>query len=211
MLNQSNLVKTKAAGIFLHQGLQYEIMTNLLEAEWVRNTRNEEKVLNNLFNQTIITAEEQRLWFENNYLKQANFSLYLVYNKHVPIGYVKYNPIGYVQYKISDKGCEWGFVVHPDHSNMGFGSKMSKFAIDFSMYYLFSEFKIKRFFLNVLESNQPAIHVYERTGWTFEKINYNEIKVGDNLLNTVTYFIDLSQPIEMASKPFQFTPDTNIF
>lgn len=140
----------------------YKDVFNWKELEFLRNTRNHPLVRKNLFNLRTITRIEQEEWFEQEYTKNENKRIWIVYDEEI------HAPVGYIQYIIDSvihKRCEVGYVVHPMHHGKGFGNAF----VDWSIRNVTTfEEEIHRLWLTVLPDNEKAVAIYHKNGFKID-------------------------------------------
>jgi RimJ/RimL family protein N-acetyltransferase len=135
---------------------------NWSDLEFLRVTRNNRLVNENLFCELHITRGQQEEWYYNVYNKNLDFRVWICYS-------VKDNcPIGYVQYHIDSikhHRCEVGYAVSPLYQGQGFGRKIVKWSLDNLKKW---EEEIHKVWLTVLLKNEGALKLYSEEGFEIE-------------------------------------------
>lgn len=89
--------------------------------------------------------------------------------------------VGYISGILSfDEVSILNFAVLREYRNFGIGNKLLSFFIDY-----FIKNNVKKFFLDVRESNKNAISIYEKNG--FEKIGLRKNYYNNPIENAVIY------------------------
>jgi [ribosomal protein S5]-alanine N-acetyltransferase len=93
------------------------------------------------------------------------------------IGNVRLGPIDW-----NLKHCKFSMMIgNKEFHGKGLGTKIVRSSIDF----VFSELKLSRFYLDVLEENKAAIRTYEKNGLIVEKMLKNKFKQKEKLVNAL--------------------------
>lgn len=129
------------------------------DLEFIRNIRNDVELYPFLGTFEIISKAKQIKWFKS--LQDDDARLYLIfetYNKK-KIGYVRITQID----KLNKSMCVGG-DISKDNRGKGYSKYMYELIFDLG----FNKLNMNRLWLFVLETNERAIHIYEKLGFKQE-------------------------------------------
>lgn len=109
---------------FLHKECQQQYVWHLLE--FLKNTRNNRNVLKNQFHPKHQTRIEQEDWYYNDYSKDENHLIYIVYDEE------KQQKIGYIQIKFESlihRRCQLHYVVANEFAEHKYDNKIIRLGL----------------------------------------------------------------------------------
>ena len=129
------------------------------DLEKLRALRNDESSWINLNTHGFISYEAQISWFNN--LKKQKTNLYFIIEKKrgAMVGSAYIRDIEKI-----NKSCGIGANVLRNKRGNGYGAKIYDILIN----YIFNFLNMNRIWLQVLDSNQPAINLYKKKGFKIE-------------------------------------------
>lgn len=142
-----------------------EIMIRPVEEkdiEMIRNWRNIDSIRMSFLSQTIISAPQQKLWFEK-YCNNDSDIMFIIEYHNLPVGTVALYNIDY-----HEKRAEFGRLMIGEMSARGkkIGEKVTSFLCEYAM----SHLQLDKIVLEVYEDNIHAKVAYEAVG--FKTIKY---------------------------------------
>lgn len=157
------------------KGIQFEEIkrTDLKFINEVRNASCEY-----LHNPAKFTLEQTEIWYDQIYSINGHpwFIVYFFGHR-----------IGYIRADLHDDSHYIGMDIHPVYRGRGYSKAVYKEFINFR----YKDTQIKDLWLEVLETNPRAIHIYESLG--FEKVSKYEFLRGDEMAISYTYKLNLEK------------------
>ncbi|QIB27585.1 GNAT family N-acetyltransferase [Caloranaerobacter azorensis] len=134
------------------------------DLELLRKWRNSDNIRIWFLNQGIIDTNQQMKWFEK-YVRKHNDLMFIIEETEELM-----RPVGAVAlYNIDDHllEAEFGRLMIGDSEARGkyLGLKVTKALCDFG----FNTLKLKKIYLEVYEDNKPAIKIYKKCGFQYER------------------------------------------
>lgn len=129
------------------------------DLEYIRIWRNKDNIRLSFINNSIITKESQKNWYDLYRKKENDIMFIIVHNaSHKKIGAVALYDINF-----EDKTAEFGRLMIGDDSFRGhnYGLESTKLVIDFAI----TNLKLKEVILYVFKDNTPAIKIYSKAGF----------------------------------------------
>ena len=123
----------------------------------VRNQYSEEY----LHDSRTFTLSESYDWF-----KKMNPDWYIILNNDNPIGYFRLS-----NYSEENMNIYVGADISPEHTGKGFGY----LSYETFLPYLFDEYGLNKVSLEVLATNERAIHLYKKIGFVVEGVKREEV------------------------------------
>ena len=99
---------------------------NWMDSEFVRQLRSHPKVNQFLFQNKNITRIEQEYWWENEYSKNNNWHIWIVYDEGLEC------PIGYINTHIDSimhRRCQTDYVISPEFDETKYETKIVRWMI----------------------------------------------------------------------------------
>ncbi len=144
-------------------------------------------------------ASIMRYWFEEPY--ESFLELYDLYEKHIhdkherrfiietkenteEIGLVELVEIDHIH-----RRAEFQIIIAPNQQGKGYAKVATKLAMD----YAFLTLNLNKLYLLVDESNEKAIHIYERQGFTREGVLKQEFFMDGQYRNAIRMCIFQSE------------------
>lgn len=115
-----------------------------------------------------ITVEEEKAWI-NDHLDNANALILIAVSDDRVIGLLDFAPGK--KKKMAHTG-ELGISVHPDFRGIGVGQKLMETLLEWAR----GNEQIEKVFLNVFATNETAIRLYKKMGFTEEGRHIKAIK-----------------------------------
>lgn len=115
-----------------------------------------------------ITLEQEQAWIKS-FLENPNALIMVAEMNGETVGLLTFNP--HPKKKMAHTG-EFGISVHPHHQGKGIGKKMIEHLLQWAR----SNAQIEKINLGVFASNQPAIELYRKCGFTEEGRQAKAIK-----------------------------------
>lgn len=136
--------------------------------EMLRGWRNENRKF--FFNSEIITKDQQKNWFAGYEQKRDDYVFIIEAPKEVPVGSVSLYHID-----LSKKTAEYGrIMIAKKHKRKGYGEDATKVLISYG----FSKMGLNEIYLEVIKSNDRAINLYKKLGFTItEEYTENGIEI----------------------------------
>jgi RimJ/RimL family protein N-acetyltransferase len=152
------------------------------DLEFLRTTRNNPLVLENVFHNKKITRVEQEFWYRNDYQTNLDYKIYIIYDES------KESPIGYVQIYIESivhKRCRCNYVISPDYLDCNYDTKVIKQIIKFIKN---MEYEFHRLSAYILETDENKLNNYikcgfEVDGYVRDYVEKNGAYIGINILS----------------------------
>ena len=103
---------------------------NVQCSEFLRAVRSHPDIVANVFHSKKITRVEQEYWYENDYSKNIDWKIYIIYDQNLncPIGYVNLNIDS-----ILHRRCQFDYQVSPEFFYRKYDKRIIKWAINNSM------------------------------------------------------------------------------
>ncbi|CAM4275433.1 GNAT family N-acetyltransferase [Paenibacillus alkaliterrae] len=135
------------------------------DLEMIREWRNQNHIRINFIDQNIIETEQQNKWF-GNYLKNENDIMFVAFEKkqHIPIGSAGLYRINRI-YKTAEFGRL--MIGSKQFSGNGYGTEIVKGICNFAG----EELGLTTIYLQVLDGNENAKHIYQKIGFKVTGIN----------------------------------------
>jgi RimJ/RimL family protein N-acetyltransferase len=121
------------------------------------------------------TLDETIEWFN-----KSNPDFYIIEFNGEKIGYFRLS-----NHSIENKSIYIGADIAPEYKGNGFGKISYKKFIPF----IFKEYDLNTIILEVLATNTVAISLYEKLGFKQQSIKVNEVKKGDELIDSIVMSI----------------------
>jgi RimJ/RimL family protein N-acetyltransferase len=121
------------------------------------------------------TLDETIEWFN-----KSNPDFYIIEFNGEKIGYFRLS-----NHSIKDKSIYIGADIAPEYKGKGFGKLSYKKFIPF----IFKEYDLNTIILEVLATNTVAISLYEKLGFKQQSIKVNEVKKGDEFIDSIVMSI----------------------
>jgi diamine N-acetyltransferase len=99
---------------------------NWVDSEFVRTLRSHPKINKNLFQTKNITRIEQEYWWENDYSKNQNWKIWIIYDEKLECA------IGYLNIKIDSimhGRIQFDYVISPDYNESKYFNRIIKWTI----------------------------------------------------------------------------------
>lgn len=134
------------------------IALNEKNLEFVRTTRN--LVKKHLINKKFISKKQQKLWYNNDYLR-GNERVFLCLINKIYVGYCQYNVSSF----------EIGIKINPEYQEKKYGFKILKLLIN----NIYKDFKNKNIKLKalILSDNIKSINLFLKLKFKIKKKNKN--------------------------------------
>lgn len=139
-------------------------------------------------------------WFEEPY--EAFVELQDLYDKHIHdqserrfiitndenmVGLVELVEIDYIH-----RRAEFQIIIDPKYGGHGYATSATRLAMD----YAFSVLNLHKLYLVVDKTNEKAIHIYKKVGFTIEGELYDEFFIDGNYHNAIRMCIFQKQYLE---------------
>jgi UDP-4-amino-4,6-dideoxy-N-acetyl-beta-L-altrosamine N-acetyltransferase len=146
------------------------------DIELIRNWRNSEDVSKYMYNDSIITQEQQENWFK--YIQNSSTSKYwLIEYDNVKIGVVNLTGIDKTL-----QSCYWAFYLGEISSRgAGIGGEIEYTILD----YVFNTLKLNKLRCEVFVSNEKVIKMHEKFGFRREAYYREHCLKGEQKLDVV--------------------------
>jgi len=96
-------------------------------------------------------------WLSSLKKKNPKNIAFFIYSNNTPIGVTYFHSINY-----QERVADWGIYIYKkDYRNKGIGNQVLKLCISYGK----TKLKLGRLFLDVLETNNRAVHVYQKNGF----------------------------------------------
>jgi len=122
---------------------------------------------------------QSKVTLEENYIKNKDnehIRLFILEKSNEQLGLVALYSIDYIHRK-----AEFAIMIDPIHQGFGYASKATKLAMN----YAFKVLNLNKLYLIVDETNDKAIHVYKKVGFTREAVLKDEFFVNGTYHNSV--------------------------
>lgn len=129
------------------------------DLEILRRWRNHPDLMLYHFSTLPVSEAAQQHWYESRCADSANVTLIIENENHAAVGYTILKNIDH-----KNRNAEIGLHLDPEYQGKGYGKDAFKTLIRFC----FQEMNLHRVFLQVLDFNERAYHLYERLGFTVE-------------------------------------------
>ena len=155
---------------------------SLEDIEIVRICRNSEHVKSFMIGDGIVSAEEQRVWF--NKVRDDDTSKYLlVLSGKAPIGLVNFTNIDNIS-----KSSDWGFYIGDrDYLSKGLGCEILKLAISYAR----DELGLACVKASIVSSNVKSIGLHRKMGFDRSDVLKNKVKKFDKLHDLIIMKLNL--------------------
>jgi UDP-4-amino-4,6-dideoxy-N-acetyl-beta-L-altrosamine N-acetyltransferase len=137
-----------------------------LVLEW----RNKPYIREASYNNSVISWEQHKLWFDKCQLQGDKENFICFYNNK-PIGVVNLFNIDYM-----NKTCSWSIYKGENENTKGLGELMGRCALD----YIFKVLKMRKVYVDVLGNNLISKCFHEKLGFKLEGTFIKQILRGDD-------------------------------
>ena len=142
---------------------------NTRDLDLVLEWRNHPNVRKNMYNQTVITETEHKIWWDK--ICKNNTYRYLIYEyRGFPSGVVSFKDINF-----NHRHSSWAFYASPK-APRGTGARMEYLALE----YAFEKLSLLKLFCEVLSYNTAVISMHKRFGFQQEGRFISQYLEGDN-------------------------------
>ncbi len=134
--------------------------------EFLRRIRNHPEINKYLYKDVKISKKAQKKWYENYYLNNKTYLMFVLLDDKIPVGYGQINHIDR-----ANSSCEVGFCLSPEVQGKGYGGILVKKIIDYAI----KKLNLHRIYLEVFITNKRAIKLYEKCGFEKEGVLKDKI------------------------------------
>lgn len=132
------------------------------DSEFIRKVRSHPLVNLNKLTTKKLTRVEQEFWFENDYAKNDDYKIWLVYDESRGCA------IGYIQFWVDSlihKRCRFDYTISPEFSYAKYDNRIIKWCINNAIKF---EVDMNKLFCYVFPENGTRIELLDKNGFKID-------------------------------------------